>query len=169
MRCALEQVLYIRTSGQRASAKANIFANMPGHHALEDIVFDFLNVVDYAVAELGAHQAGVLAHFLAQRDTVWHFDGVHSCINCAIGCATVAPRAVVKAFSGENIREIKQRSPFCDFGAFADHSGRRGPELAPLAVLTDAPDRGACSPMLSAQRAVLAPDFIRQRRWSNAP
>ena len=26
--------------------------------------------------------------FLAQRDTVWHFDGVHSCINCAIGCAT---------------------------------------------------------------------------------
>ena len=30
----------------------------------------------------------VEGNFLAQRDTVWHFDGVHSCINCAIGCAT---------------------------------------------------------------------------------
>jgi hypothetical protein len=57
------------------------------------------------------------------------------------------------------------RSPFCDFDAFADRSGRWGRVPAPLAVLTDAPDRGACSPMLSTQRAALTPDFTRLWCW----
>ena len=49
---------------------------------------------------------------LAQRDAVEHFDGVHACVNLPIASGWMpdsAPRAVVKAFSGENIREINPR------------------------------------------------------------
>ena len=104
---------------------------------------------------------------LAQRDAVEHFDGVHACVNLPIASGWMpdsAPRAIERPYSGENIRQIKLRSPFCDFDAFADRSGRWGRVPALLVVVTDAPDRGACSLMLSAQRAALKPDSARLRR-----
>ena len=56
--------------------------------------------------------------------------------------------------------KVKHRSGFCTFDAFMDLGGRQGRDRAPLAVPTDAPDRGACSSRLIARRAVLALDLF---------